>query len=197
MKKLLGILVLGLFLIPPSQADDIRDFQVEGMSIGDSLQNYIDNNKFKYYEAADYFKDNKITLYETQLSDFQDFERVDIAFYTKDNKKKILSIEGAIFTNYENCMNKKKEISSSIEKVLEDIKYEYEERTEDHGIDKTGKSKTYTNYFYLGRKEKNKARDLVAVQCLDFSDELPYPDSLKLYVVNGEYVDWLANEAYK
>jgi len=197
MKKLLAILILVLTFQTPSWADDIRDFQIEGMSIGDSLQNYIDNNKFKYYEAADYFKDNKITLYETQLSDFQDFERVDIAFYTKDNKKKILSIEGAIFTNYENCIKKKKEISSSVEKVLEGIKYEYEERTEDHGIDKTGKSKTYTNYFYLGKKEKNKARDLVAVQCLDFSDELPYPDSLKLYVVKGEYVDWLTNEAYK
>ena len=40
MKKLLGIVVLGLFLITPSQADDIRDFQIEGMSIGDSLLDY-------------------------------------------------------------------------------------------------------------------------------------------------------------
>ena len=88
MKKILAILILILTFQTPSQADDIRDFQIEGMSIGDSLQDYIDNNKFKYYEAADYFKDNKITLYETQLSDFKEFERVDIAFYTKDNKKK-------------------------------------------------------------------------------------------------------------
>ena len=102
-----------------------------------------------------------------------------------------------IIINYENCIKKKKEISSSVEKVLEGIKYEYQERTEDHSVDKTGKSKTYTNYFYLGIKEKNKSRDLVAVQCLDFSNELPYQDSLKLYVVKGEYVDWLTNEAYK
>jgi hypothetical protein len=197
MKKLLAIVVLGLFLITPSQADDIRDFQIEGMSVGDSLQNYIDNNKFKHYETADYFKDNKITLYETQLSDFQDFEYVDISFYTKDNKKKILSVSGKIITNYENCIKKKKEISSSVEKVLEGIKYVYQEKTDDHSIDKTGKSKIYTNYFYLGTKEKNKSRDLVAVQCLDFSNQLPYPDGLKLYVVKGEYADWIENEAYK
>ena len=42
MKKFLGILVLGLFLITPSQADDIRDLEIEGMSIGDSLLKYID-----------------------------------------------------------------------------------------------------------------------------------------------------------
>ena len=51
MKKLLGILVLGLFLITPSQADDIRDFQIEGISVGDSLLDYfslseINKNKF-------------------------------------------------------------------------------------------------------------------------------------------------------
>jgi len=198
MKKILAILILILTFQTPSQADDIRDFQIEGMSIGDSLQDYIDNNKFKYYEAADYFKDNKITLYETQLSDFKEFERVDIAFYTKDNKKKIISIEGLINNiNYENCIKKKKKISSNVEEVLKGIKYEYQERTETHGVDNTGKSKTYTNYFYLGIKEKNKARNLVAVQCLDFSNEVPYKDSLKLYVVKGEYVDWLTYEAYK
>ena len=106
----------------------------------------------------------------------------------------------AIQEQLESMMNNKvniKRLQADMEKVLEDIKYEYEERTEDHGIDKTGKSKTYTNYFYLGIKEKNKSRDLVAVQCLDFSNELPYQDSLKLYVVKGEYVDWLTNEAYK
>ena len=41
MKKLLGILVLGLFLITPSLADDIRDFQIEGLSIGDSLLEFF------------------------------------------------------------------------------------------------------------------------------------------------------------
>ena len=41
MKKLLAIVVLGLLLINPSQADDISDFQIDGMSIGDSLLDYI------------------------------------------------------------------------------------------------------------------------------------------------------------
>ena len=197
MRVFIIVIVLIFSLQSWTKADDIRDFEIEGMSIGDSLLKYIDNNKFKHYEAADYFKDNKITLYEAQLSDFQNFDRVDIAFYTKYNTKKILSIEGAIIINYKNCIKKKKEISLSVEKALEGIKYIYDERTEDHYIDKTGKSKTYTNYFYFGVKKKNKSRDLIAVQCLDFSNQLPYLDGLKLYVTKGEYVDWLTYEAYK
>ena len=52
MKKLLGIVVLGLFLITPSQGDDIRDFEIEGMTIGDSLLDYVSEKeitKKKYY----------------------------------------------------------------------------------------------------------------------------------------------------
>ena len=93
MKRLSLYLFLVFFsLQTPSQADDIRDFQIEGISIGDSLQNYIDNNKFKYYEAADYFKDNKITLYETQLSDFQDFDAKAIFLLSSDHVIPGLSI---------------------------------------------------------------------------------------------------------
>ena len=54
MKKFLAIFVLGLLLITPSQADDIRDFQIEGISIGDSLLDFFSKeeieNKRKFYK---------------------------------------------------------------------------------------------------------------------------------------------------
>ena len=61
MKKLLAILVLGLFLIPPSQADDIRDFQIEEMSIGDSLLDYLSEKEIekKINHNTSYWYPNK------------------------------------------------------------------------------------------------------------------------------------------
>ena len=47
MKNLLGVVVLGLFLITPSWADDITDFQIEGMSVGDSLLDYVSKEEIK------------------------------------------------------------------------------------------------------------------------------------------------------
>ena len=38
MKKLLGIVVLGFLLNFNVNADDIKDFHIDGISIGDSLQ---------------------------------------------------------------------------------------------------------------------------------------------------------------
>ena len=57
MKKLLAILILVLTLQTPSWADDIRDFQIEGMSIGDSALDFFSAAELKkrvqYYKITD------------------------------------------------------------------------------------------------------------------------------------------------
>ena len=80
MKKLLGMLVLGLFLITPSQADDIREFEIEGMSIGDSALDFfseseIKNNMRYMYKSKKYAmfgKDLKNSIYEGVFIEFKD-----------------------------------------------------------------------------------------------------------------------------
>ena len=53
MKKLLGILVLGLFLITPSKADDISEFEIEGMSIGDSALDFFSEEQINNLVSRD------------------------------------------------------------------------------------------------------------------------------------------------
>ena len=59
MKRLSLYLFLILFTLQtPSQADDIRDFQIEGMSIGDSLLDYFSEEEINSglrlnYEESD------------------------------------------------------------------------------------------------------------------------------------------------
>ena len=61
MKKFLAILILIFTLQTPSQADDIRDFQIEGMSIGDSLLDYFSKKKILASEVNwyEYLEKNK------------------------------------------------------------------------------------------------------------------------------------------
>ena len=61
MKKFLTILILIFSLQTPSQADDIQDFQIEGMSIGDSLLDYmsaeeIEKRKTYFYKSKEEFE---------------------------------------------------------------------------------------------------------------------------------------------
>ena len=47
MKKLLGILVLGFLLNTTAYTDDIKDFQIEEISIGDSALNYFSETQLE------------------------------------------------------------------------------------------------------------------------------------------------------
>ena len=54
MKKLLGILALGLLLNTSAYTDDIKDFQIEEISIGDSALDYfseaqLENNELDWH----------------------------------------------------------------------------------------------------------------------------------------------------
>jgi hypothetical protein len=60
MKKFLAILILIFTLPTPSQADDIRDFQIEGMSIGDSLLDYFSEEEIKTNIKKTKFKKKKL-----------------------------------------------------------------------------------------------------------------------------------------
>ena len=71
--KYLAIIFLVFSFYSWTKADDIRDFQIEGMSIGDSLLNFYTeeklNQKFFDYPNSDEFKrfyseDNHFLQYE-------------------------------------------------------------------------------------------------------------------------------------
>ena len=47
MKKLLGIVVLGLLLSTNDYTDDIKDLEIESMSIGDSTLNYFTESQLE------------------------------------------------------------------------------------------------------------------------------------------------------
>ena len=59
MKKLLSLVVLGFLLSKIVYADNISDFQINGMSLGDSALEYyskasIDSNKQNWYKGKKY-----------------------------------------------------------------------------------------------------------------------------------------------
>ena len=79
----------------PSQADDIRDFQIEGMSIGDSLLNFMSEKEIKKIKKFDYKGKYKgIVLKEKKSSNYDD---VQLVYKSNDDKYTIHYIAGRIF----------------------------------------------------------------------------------------------------
>ena len=97
MKKLLAVIILIFTLHTPSQADDIRDFQIEGMSIGDSLLDYFSKQEI-INEKKNWFNDNEYSLAaDLKSSSFETYKSVQASYKTEDKKFIITGLEGYIY----------------------------------------------------------------------------------------------------
>ena len=127
MKKILGIIVVGLLLSVNAYADDIKDFQIEGMSVGDSLLDYMTLNEIKkakkdkdniYYNNKSFVSIMSSTKIYNNLKVFDD---VYFTLKTKDKEFIIYAIEGKIMIkdNKKNtCYNEQKIIANDIQKAF-------------------------------------------------------------------------------
>ena len=83
MKRLLLILILTFSFQSLIKADDIRDFQIEGMSIGDSLLDYMSLNQIKD-SKRNYFKDKRKYYVVARVNNLENYEVVDLYLKTGD-----------------------------------------------------------------------------------------------------------------
>tara|TARA_B100001245_G_C22753703_1_gene364871 strand:- start:175 stop:774 length:600 start_codon:yes stop_codon:yes gene_type:complete len=198
MRKLLAALVLGLFLITPSQADDIQDFQIEGISIGDSALDHFSEEQIKSkknsYEDKGYIYPSR-EYYAITFNNLTQFETYDdVQFHLKDKDKtyKIYSVMGII--NYRNnninaCYQKldliEKELDDLFKSAIKGDRYTY-----NHAHDKSGKSKvTAFNY-------KFDSNDTIYVSCADWSEKTKISDALRISLSAGTFEIWM-NNVYK
>ena len=183
MKKFLAILILIFILQTPSQADDIRDFQIEGMSIGDSLLDYFSEEEIKEnlpYKTLAKKKFNSFELYNP--TKFKDFDSVQVAFKNSDTNYKIYAIIGMIFfkENIEDCHKKKDLIVDELSELFPNTNI-YDKGISLHPGDKSGKSKTNDYYFNF------KSKDYVGVSCYDWDKKTGYTDNVRVALITNEY----------
>ena len=194
MKKFLVVLILIFTLQTPSQADDIRDFQIEGMSIGDSLLDYFSeeeiNNKMKLY-----WKKKYISILFDNLASFEVYDSVQFTYKTNDKKFKIYSIEGWLDFAYtiKNCYKKQDEIVKELSSVFKNLNKR--KQKDKHAVDKSGESKfTAVNFLF---DSGGSAR----VICTDWGEKISteknWTDVLKVIVNSKKFTHFLTYEAYK
>ena len=189
MKRLLLILILTLNFQSWTKADDIRDFEIEGISIGDSALKYfsedeiISNIRKNSYIGSDglffdaQFKDNNYELYE----------HVSLAFKKYAKKYIIYSLGGLIFydNNKKKCISDHKKIGKDIEKLFPNHKKNI--INSKHRDDPTGKSLVY------GITLLDKTYSGAEVSCYTWSEEMNLHDYVIVAIDNSEFGQWLQN----
>ena len=110
MRRLLLILILVFSFQTLTKADNIGDFQIEGMSIGDSLLDFFNQNEIKEMYITTYPKSKKyIKLGFRGNGKLNDYEHVTFHVKENDNKYIIHTINGVMFfeNKLDKCLNKK------------------------------------------------------------------------------------------
>ena len=195
MKKLSTYLFLVLFSFSaPSFADDISDFQIEELAIGDSLLNIfskeeIDSIEPTYYPDSRKFHDLPIVSHK-----FKDYDQVSFGLKRDDEKYIIYSLSGDLYyeNDFKNCMKKKEEILKEATSLFtkqkrSDYRYVYSE------ID-DGKSFSETTDFIF--KDKSRLRIYCTDWTLETERKREFLDMLSVNAVSNEYFKWLNKEAY-
>ena len=190
MKKFLVILILVLGLQTSSQADDIRDFQIEGMSVGDSLLDYITEEELN--DKPKYIYDNKkyITIIISKPS-FEIYDEVQIVYESKD--KIIHNIEA--FINYEHnikdCYKKKDEIALQLTEYFKNQTEKiWEQNDRNYQGDKYNQSRfSAVNFDFYGGGG-------VRVLCYDMGEKISkeesWPDALAISINSIEFDKYLS-----
>jgi len=204
MKKLLILLFSIFFLSSPYVfADDISDFQIEGISIGDSLLDYmteeeilneIELNKNDYYylnepnKYSEIYTNKNLQKYDS-VSFFVKNSPAGEYITNKNEKYIIVTIRGLIdYTeDFDGCIQTRNEIVEELSKLFPNTdKSEY---FFEHGIDPSGDSIIDAVYFEFGSGAETE------VSCTDFEETLRikygWVDNLSVVIKSAEIVSWL------
>ena len=171
-----------------TKADDIRDFQIEGFSIGDSLLDYYKESEIKNKNKNFYPKSKKIYMIEF-YDNFKLFDAVAFHLQKNDENYIIESIKGVIFfdKNIKKCRKKMTKIELDVSNSLNIKKNLYEERKYP---DKRGTA--YITEFKLNN-------DKLRIWCVNFvkkHEKLGSRDNLALSIEPYEFSKWLSEEAW-
>ncbi len=191
MRNFLLILILTLSFQSSSLADDIKDFKIEGMSIGDSLLNFFSKKDIKSRKIMTYPNSDKYYVIAFPKQDFYEtYEITQFIIKKNDNKYKIHSVSGKLmYKNQFNECNKKKDlISKEISRTIS-IKPQIDNGDILRG-DSTGKSVSNSISYFFDND------DQIMIDCSDWSDAVPYGDNLKVTLLPNYINRWILDEAF-
>ena len=123
--KLLIFLILTLGFQSLSKADDIRDFEIEGISIGDSL---LDHTEYKLImdRTTTPYKSKKFAIFTGLLNEESSYDGYLIHFKNDDPKFIIESLQGVVLyeKNIQECYNLKKVIVAELDTIFKNSQKE-------------------------------------------------------------------------
>ena len=189
MRIFLTVLIICFGIQSLTKANDIREFEIEGISIGESLLNHFSENEIleginpDYYDSKDFKK--------VEFWNFTPTEYEIISAHIKNNDKKYLVYElsGNIIykNNIDDCYSQQKIIISELSTAFPNAKHS------DSGRQTTERGGGVSTWDRYDLDFKNGSIDII---CYNWSNESGFVDHLSVGINSEEFAKWIASQPY-
>ena len=179
-----------------TKANDLTDFQIEGMSVGVSLLEFMSIDEINSNTFESYYKNGKKRkFFATGFFDTDKYDQLEIYIKTGDNNFIIRAITGfKKINNLKKCLSLKNGVVDDIQSLFTNIKPQSYDNVS-HTFDKSGKSKQYQTAFLL---KNHHLKDHIRIECTKWSKKMKkekgFSDTLGVSVFSTRILEWVNND---
>ena len=195
MRISLTFLILILCFQFISKAEDVSDFEIEGMSIGESLLDFMSEKQINEALGSEkaYFYENKFVTISTwdNRGNYETYDNVGVILKQGDSTYKIYGLEGLLITqdgNIDDCYKKQESIAKEILIVAGD-KYNLNRWF----LEKNRKTKEQLAVRYLDFEIIDSDRKPISIVCFDINRSGDKYTRLVVAVDSEEFDKYLDN----
>jgi hypothetical protein len=196
MRIFLSVLILIFSIQSWTKADDIRNFEIQGLTLGDSLLQMYSKKEIKEFLKinSNFYPSSKKYFLLATVGKDEDFHQLNVDLKYNDEDYIIYGLSQYKRIEYKNCLKEMKIIIKDIKKIFNQAKYKLNEYTQIHRGDSSGNSKfTSTDFIFNDGSG-------VRVVCTDWGKEFEadnFEDNIDVSLASSKFSNWLENEAYK
>ena len=173
-----------------TKADDISEFEIEGISIGDSLLDFYSESEIKKQlsKTNSTRKNTEFLRVYFDLTNPKIYSTLNVHF-KNDNSYEISSIGGIEYFSNDmvECYNKQNKVVKDLQDSFPNAKSNNLEISK-HTSDPSGKSSVRDVWFDLNNGQ-------IYVSCTDWSDDMTtkynWTDNLGIYLDSSDHIKWL------
>ena len=188
--KIILIILISIFGFQSlAKADDIRDFQLEGFSVGDKLSEKMSIKEIDE-NIVPYFQDQRKYYIVGKTYGLNQYDQIEFYIKSSDKSYEIRTIGAGIFiNNLDECLKKKKKVVNDLDKVFTNIKKRSGKKK--HEADPKGNSFQYIDQYDFNYPNH------IRVECTDYSEEMLNSglasNSLSVVIMTKEINDWISS----
>tara|TARA_B100001093_G_scaffold336739_1_gene321583 strand:+ start:167 stop:754 length:588 start_codon:yes stop_codon:yes gene_type:complete len=195
MKNFILVLIVIFSFQSWGKSDDISEFEIEGISLGDSLLEFFNEKEIieEMKTAAFYPNSKKFMIISLIPERVEIYENINFHIKSNDKNYIIHSVKGMSYMETKECLDIKKDVVQEIETLVPNARLS--KHTNDYNK-AYGTSKAYVNDYFING-------GVIRVFCTDWDKEFMikkvnknYKNTLSINASSDELINFMRNEAY-